>query len=454
MQSAQWIEQSHLIMSCGGTLYVLYLLLLYVAYYVLYRKGATSRVFAWSVSKLRPRFKWRFVAPLLGGALTFGLLLLPFVVGGLLMLLAARLMNSHYRDIDPAWLSWGARNYSSWLKTLLGALIVFVPFAALDAYTHWPVEVPKVRQIPNNWLTRLVSKVSDYIRPVTSALRRAGVWCASTKAGAAVTYYISIIRELRRRASLSAPYRLLFQTVLMLVLFSGVHSLWRAGLLPGEAKVAPLPESARKATILALAKEVGVDELTLQIKQVSWRTRAMNADGRNKVFGARIRYTDTLWDGQNDDEVTSTTGHELFHVLHSNFYEDLALFCLILLGIPCLLIGPPKKEGGSKSALLSRAPRCALVLLLCWPAHQIGLNALQRPYEAQADVFSVQLTVPGRVSLEAAKSSLIKVDQSSGLDPNPFWLFKHLFYDHPPLFERLRNIEEAVRQQPAETVKN
>lgn len=93
-------------------------------------------------------------------------------------------------------------------------------------------------------------------------------------------------------------------------------------------------------------------------------------------------------------------------------------------------------------------PVYILILTAMWLIFQIAINSIQRQHEAEADVYGVRLAVARGVPLEKAKLTLIMLSEKSRHDPEPFWLFKYLFYDHPPLGERLSNIAKVETRSP------
>lgn len=417
-------------MNAYGTVYVLKFLSLAAAYYWLYRKGLVARAYDRAAARVSRRLRRKSAAPTFAGAAgAAAVMVLPLVLISLVTRVATHAAYCHYKNLDPGWLNWLAREWPSnlWLTFML--VVIGAQHAALS-------ELP--------------FRIDGLLGPTKAKVRRrlirshARVRAAGALAGSAL--------RLRRRAAAYAPYRLWFHVVMTCTVVLLMHTVMSEDPFKGQGWTEPMPESPRREAMFEMARRAGVDEIYLGIRHLVDYTGHMNAWGTHYMWGARIEFSDSYLDAQNDAAVKQTTGHELYHVLHANPYTGRAIVCLVAAVLSCFMLGFPREGTAVRRRFLARAPAYAVLLVLMWPAVQATRNALKRPNEARADAFGARLAVGGRlISLEQAKAALIRGNQYNSTDPDPAWLFKVLFYDHPPLVERLRNLDEVVNQMSAET---
>jgi len=414
-------------MNAYGTVYVLKFLSLAAAYYWLYRKGLAARAYNRVAAHVSRRLHRKSAAPAFAGtASAAAVMVLPLVLISLVTRVATHAAYCHYKNLDPGWLNWLAGEWPSnlWLTFML--VVIGAQHAALS-------ELP--------------FRIDGLLGPTKAKVRRR-LLRSHARVRAAGALAESALR-LRRRAAAFAPYRLWFHVVMTCMVVVLMHTVMSED---DQGWTEPMPESPRKEAMLEMARRAGVDEIYLGIRHLADYTDHMNAWGTHYMWGARIEFSDSYLDAQDDAAVKQTTGHELYHVLHSNPYTGRAIVCLVAAVLSCFMIGFPREGTGMRRRFLARAPAYAVLLILMWPAVQATRNALKRPNEARADVFGTRLTVGGRlISLEQAKAALIRGNQYNSTDPDPVWMFKVLFYDHPPLVERLRNLDEVANQMSAET---
>lgn len=453
MQSPQWIEQSHSIMTARGFLFAGGTLLLIAIYYWLHRRGTATRVPAWSAAKFGSRPEGRFLSKLPGWVLAAAVLLLPLGLVSLATRLATRELYYYFGALEPDRLGWVGSNYLSWAGDFILVVLLGGAYAALDAHFRQPERVPSKPSSPktprNNRLTRFVAAVSAFIRAVRTS--RAVTWCASTRLFKLAARFATAVMRLRERAACSAPYRLWTRAAAVFTLLTFMHLLTSIDLLPDKARREPLPDSPTKEAILALAKDENLAQLDLRIKHAP---NYMNAWATHVDRGAKIEFTDTLWNGQSEKVILAITGHELYHVFVVDPFTLITLGGTSLAMLIFFVIGAPRKVAPTGYNLFARLPVYVIIFVAAWPAFQAGRCAVLRPYEGRADFVGVQALVQRKlISPEDAKAALIKMHQTNRTDPDPAWLSKLFFYDHPTLDERLRNIDEAVRGLAVESAR-
>lgn len=412
MDSAAWAQQSHLLLSINGTLYISHILLLLAIYYRLHGKAVPSRILDWSAGRITRHCENSKVVTLASGGLTALILFLPLALVSLAMRLATHAVHAQYTGAEPSWWEWTGHKLSSWLWMAMVAVIVGGYYAGLEyARRHAP---------PDNRLTRLFLKV--------------------------IPFGDEILRA-RRRVAGFAPYRPWYHLVVLSTALIVMQLLMSTNPLAEEGRLEPMPESPMKQAVLAVVERAGAGQVELRIKHLPEVTREMNAWGTHNSFGALIAFSQTYWERASKTAVTQTTGHELFHVLHADSGALRATLYWLLAVCTCLLLGFPPARGGVRRNPLARLPVYVMIFVAAWLPCQAVRYAIHRQHEAYADIYGVQLTVGnGFITLEEAKESLIRSSAYNFNDPDPAWLFKVLFMDHPPLVERLKNMDEAVRQ--------
>jgi len=166
-------------------------------------------------------------------------------------------------------------------------------------------------------------------------------------------------------------------------------------------------------------------------------------------FGAskRIVIWDTTIAQESTDEVLTDFGHEMGHYALGHIWKGMAFFAVMLLVLLYLgfrSIGWLLERRGSRwgvRGLDDWASLPALLLLITvfgFAANVFG-NTFGRYIENQADVYSLEVTrgiVPD--AGQACARSFQKFGESVLVypDPNPVQVF--LFFDHPPVRDRIR----------------
>jgi STE24 endopeptidase len=156
-----------------------------------------------------------------------------------------------------------------------------------------------------------------------------------------------------------------------------------------------------------------------------------------------VLLSDTLLERFSPEEIEAVLGHELGH----QRYRHITIF-LALSGAGSALafslvqwsarwwVGPLGLEGLADPAGF---PTLMLALSL---VGLVGLplqNGLSRAFEWQSDRFAVALTH----TPQAFASALKKLGELNLADPSPPRWVVWLFYDHPPIAERIHRAEQS-----------
>jgi STE24 endopeptidase len=180
--------------------------------------------------------------------------------------------------------------------------------------------------------------------------------------------------------------------------------------------------------------------------KASDKTIATNAYVSGFGSSKRVVIWDTTLAQETPDEVLMDFGHELGHYVLRHIFKGMIFFAAVLLvllylGYRCMgwLLARRGAEWGIR-ALDDWASLPALMLVLTLfglPADTAG-NAFSRHLEHQADVYSLEINHgivadPGQAMAHAFQKFGETVLEDPA--PNPVRVF--LFYDHPPLTDRV-----------------
>lgn len=181
--------------------------------------------------------------------------------------------------------------------------------------------------------------------------------------------------------------------------------------------------------------------------KASDKTPLMDAYVTGLGASKRIVVWDTTIEKETTPEIVSVVGHEMGHYVLGHVWKGLifsmvVLFVLLYLGYRCVgwalaRWGP----GWGIRRLDDWASLPALLLLLSifsFVSDPIS-NAYSRYIEHQADVYGVEVTHGILPDAGQAAADSFQVEGESALaDPNPNPLNVFLFYDHPPISDRVR----------------
>jgi len=192
--------------------------------------------------------------------------------------------------------------------------------------------------------------------------------------------------------------------------------------------------------------------LTIPPERMFWmkasdKTPTMNAYVSGIGASKRIVVWDTSIARETTPEIVSVVGHEMGHYVLGHVWKGLlfsAVEMLILLYLGFLSIGwvlGRSGPGWGIRGLADWASLPALLLLLSifnFVADPIS-NGFSRYVEHQADVYGLEVTHGVIQEAGQAAAASFQVEGESYLadpDPNPVNVF--LFYDHPPISDRIR----------------
>jgi STE24 endopeptidase len=214
---------------------------------------------------------------------------------------------------------------------------------------------------------------------------------------------------------------------------------------------APL-EQKDPALVNELEKVVARAGLDIPPARMFWmkasdKTPTMNAYVSGLGASKRIVIWDTTVDKETTREIVSVIGHEMGHYVLGHVWKGLiftlgVLFLMLYLGYRC--IGWMLARWGPSwgiTGLGDWASLPALLLLLSIFSFLFDpiSNAYSRHVEHQADVYGLEVTHGILPDAAQAAADSFQVEGESALaDPTPNPVNVFLFYDHPPISDRVR----------------
>jgi STE24 endopeptidase len=229
--------------------------------------------------------------------------------------------------------------------------------------------------------------------------------------------------------------------------------LWPVVIEPAFNRFTPMPPSALRTDLLALAERNGTPVQDVLVSDASRRTTALNAYVSG--FGAtrRIVVYDTTLRELSDPEIESIAAHELGHVANDDVLTGTALGALgaaagvALLG--WLLSWTPllRRAGVESPADPAVVP---LILFLVAAGSLVATpvqNLVSRHIEARADVHALDLSR----NPEAFLSMQRRLAATNLADPDPPAALQWFFGSHPTTRQRVGLAGDWIRlQQPQE----
>ena len=181
--------------------------------------------------------------------------------------------------------------------------------------------------------------------------------------------------------------------------------------------------------------------------KASDKTPTMNAYVSGLGASKRIVVWDTTISKETTPEIVSVVGHEMGHYVLGHVWKGIllsfaGLFVLLYLGSRSIGWFLDDWGAGWKIRSLQDWASLPVLLLIVSALNFIGdpvSNAFSRHIEHQADVYGLEVThgvIPE--SGRAAANSFQVEGETYLADPDPSPLNVFLFYDHPPISDRIR----------------
>lgn len=230
-------------------------------------------------------------------------------------------------------------------------------------------------------------------------------------------------------------------TLFMTIFYSNI-------IVPLFNKQTPLQPGELRDAIEAFAKNTGFKLKNIYVIDGSKRSTKANAYFTGLGRKKRIVLYDTLIDEHPVEELVAVLAHEIGHYKKKHTLIGTVLSILqtgMILFILSMFLGSPYLSGALGAAEPSFHLSLVAFGILFTPISLViglAMNAFSRKHEFQADNFAAV-----NYSGKSLKDALIRlsVNNLSNLRPHPAYVF--FYYSHPPLLQRIKRINEAVRDQ-------
>ena len=207
----------------------------------------------------------------------------------------------------------------------------------------------------------------------------------------------------------------------------------------------PLPEGELREAILAYAQGIDFHLDNVFVMDGSKRSSKSNAYFTGFGKNRRIVLFDTLIEKHTVEELVAVLAHEMGHFKKKHILKNLAIGIVqsgLMFYILSLFISYPGLFRAFYVEQVSVYAGLIFFGIIYAPLDgllALGLQALSRRYEYQADRFAVQTGGKPEAMAEALKK--LSVHNLSNLQPHPFYVFLH--YSHPPVLKRIEAIEKC-----------
>jgi STE24 endopeptidase len=208
-------------------------------------------------------------------------------------------------------------------------------------------------------------------------------------------------------------------------------------ILPLFYRVTPLDDAGLVERLRRLAEGTGLAVEGVYRLHLSQETRKANAALAGLGRTRRVLLGDTLLDQFTPEEIEVVFAHEVGHHVHRHLPKSVAIsVVLAACGFALVHVVLSRLAGGLGYAGYDD-PAALPLLLLVLGVFGLVLsplqNAVSRFFERQCDRYALARTGLPR----AYRSAFIKLARINKSDPDPHPLVAWLFYDHPPIRERL-----------------
>jgi STE24 endopeptidase len=213
-------------------------------------------------------------------------------------------------------------------------------------------------------------------------------------------------------------------------------------ILPLFYRVTRLEDGGLLERLRGIAAGTGLGVEGVYSLKLSDETRKANAALAGLGKTRRVLLGDTLLDQFTPEEIEVVFAHEVGHHVHRHLPKLIAFGVVLALAgfalVDAVLTAAAPALGYTGLADPAALPLLVLVLGLFGLALSPVQNALSRHFETQCDSYALQRT--GNPSVY--RSAFIKLARINKADPDPHPLVAWLFYDHPPIRERLALAEK------------
>jgi STE24 endopeptidase len=208
-------------------------------------------------------------------------------------------------------------------------------------------------------------------------------------------------------------------------------------ILPLFYKVTRLDDATLQQRLQRLSEGTGLTVEGVYRLHLSAETRKANAALAGLGRTRRVLLGDTLLEQFTPEEIEVVFAHEVGHHVHKHLPKMIVVSVLLSLAgfwlVDLVLRSAAGGLGYAGFADPAALPLVLLVLTLFGLVLSPAQNALSRFFERQCDRYALERT---RDPL-SYRSAFVKLARLNKSDPDPHPLVAWLFYDHPPIRQRL-----------------
>jgi STE24 endopeptidase len=209
-------------------------------------------------------------------------------------------------------------------------------------------------------------------------------------------------------------------------------------ILPLFYKVTRLDDDALQTRLRRLSEGTGLTIEGVYRLHLSADTRKANAALAGLGRTRRVLLGDTLLEQFTPEEIEVVFAHEVGHHVHKHLPKMIAVSVALSLAgfwlVDVVLRATAERFGYAAFNDPAALPLVLLVLALFGLLLSPAQNALSRFFERQCDRYALERTD----AAQAYRSAFVKLARLNKSDPDPHPLVVWLFYDHPPIRQRLK----------------
>ena len=196
-------------------------------------------------------------------------------------------------------------------------------------------------------------------------------------------------------------------------------------------RLQPLRDPALVADIQELAREQGVGEVDVDVRDASRRTRAINAEFYGVGPTKRVVIWDTALERLTRRELRVLVSHEIGHVEAHHVWKSMGW--LVLFAIPGVYVVAlvTRRRGGLGEP--AAVPLALLAIAVLQLALLPAVGAISRRYEREADWLALRTTRDP----EAFEGLTMKLAEAALADPDPPRWVRIVLGTHPTPLERI-----------------
>ncbi len=209
-------------------------------------------------------------------------------------------------------------------------------------------------------------------------------------------------------------------------------------IIPLFFKYAQVQDENLKKAIFELFRKCNVTLKNVYTVDLSSKTKKANAFMCGVGKERRVVLSDTLVNNFSVGEIETVIAHELAHYKHHDIIRLLVVNTLVVLGGLWSIDQVLRNAGVTQLQDIGHLPLLAFVLTIFSFLMMPLLNGYSRRREEKADEFCLCVT--------QKKDEFISMMQKLGAmnlaEPQPMAFNEFLFYDHPPIYKRIKMAQE------------